>query len=250
MRKSRQLLNFQKKGNMNVYLASPNTQQQAEHAAEMPVLLSYAIAGLPSGQWVEKYQQTFSRILIDSGAYSEFNSGKKVDLDRYAEWADRWIGHADAIAGLDDISGDWRQSIDNYERFPLGFPTFHESDPYELLPDLIAMAQDRNRWLGIGLLPPRDGKERWMRETLDRIPENIHVHGWACRGYTHLRRLDSVDSTNWWRDAMLLRTVRELQHLTYGECLEIIVKRYKRWTRTLRDNTTSTMALFDNAGIN
>ena len=28
---------------LTVYLASPNTQQQAEHASGMPVLLSYAI---------------------------------------------------------------------------------------------------------------------------------------------------------------------------------------------------------------
>ena len=61
---------------MIVYLASPNTQQQAEHAEGMPVLLSYACCS----KWIEKgYQQSFSRILIDSGAFSEFKSKKKID---------------------------------------------------------------------------------------------------------------------------------------------------------------------------
>ena len=215
---------------MIVYLASPNTQQQAEHVADMPVLLSYACCA----PWIEKgYQQSFARILIDSGAYSEFSTGKKIDVDEYADWASRWEVTSDAIAGLDDISGDWRRSLRNYERFPLGFPTFHESDPPELLADLIAMAQERSKWLGVGLLPPREGKEKFVRGVLDQIPDEIHVHGWACRRYTHMRRLDSVDSTNWWRDAMKLRTIPDLQHLTYGECLEIVVKRYKRWTRTV-----------------
>ena len=217
---------------MIVYLASPNTQQQAEHVADMPVLLSFAIYS----EWMGRgYQQSFKRILIDSGAYSEFSSGTKIDVNEYSDWSEQWIGHADAIAGLDDISGDWRRSLKNYEQIPHGFPTFHESDPPELLDELVAICRDRKQWLGIGLIPPRGGKENWMRKTLDRIPDGIHVHGWACRAYTHCRRIDSVDSTNWWRDAMALKCSKDLEHLTYGECLEIVVKRYKRWNRTIVD---------------
>jgi hypothetical protein len=217
---------------MIVYLASPQTQQQAGHFAGMPVLLSYAL--IRNNKWIHRgYQQSFSRILIDSGAFSEFSSGVKVDVGEYADWASSWIGRADAIAGLDDISGDWKRSLSNYEAFPEGFPTYHESDPPELLPDLISLAKDRGCWLGVGLLPPRSGKDAWMRKTLDRIPDGIHVHGWACREYTHLPRLDSVDSTNAWRDAMQLRTMPQLRHLHFGECLEIVVKRYQRWERNV-----------------
>ena len=226
---------------MIVYLASPRTQQQAEHACDMPVLFSFAIYP----KWVDRYAPTFSRILIDSGAYSELNSGVKVDLAAYADWAPRWDGHADAIAGLDDITGDWRRSLANYERFPLGFPTYHDTDPPELLDDLIPMAQERGRWLGLGLKPPREGKGRWVRETCDRIPDDIHVHGWALRYYTNIRRLNSVDSTNWWRDAMTLRTIPACAHLTYGECLEIVVKRYIRWQRTIQDGKNSDTPLLD-----
>lgn len=228
---------------MIVYLASPNTQQQAEHCSGMPVLLSYGCCA--KNTWIHKgYQQSFARILIDSGAFSEFTTGKKVNLACYADWARQSIGHADATAGLDDISGDWRRSLANYEGFPEGFPTFHETDPDELLPDLVAMARERGGWLGIGLKPPREGKEAWVRRTCDRIPDSIHVHGWALRAYAHVRRLDSVDSTNWWRDAMALRTLKQCEHLTYGECLEIIVKRYQRWKRTIRDEVADP-GLFD-----
>jgi hypothetical protein len=217
---------------ITVYLASPNTQQQAEHASGMPVLLSYACYS----DWLDKgYQQSFDGILIDSGAYSEFSSGQKIDLPKYVDWSQQWVDRADAIAGLDSIAGDWRQSLKNYEAFPLGFPTFHESDPPELLDDLIPMARARRRWLGVGLLPPRDGKEKFVRRTLDRIPDDLHVHLWAGRRYTHCRRVNSVDSTNWWRDAMKLRTIPDLEHLNYGECLAIVVKRYQRWTRTVRE---------------
>jgi hypothetical protein len=214
-----------------VYLASPNTQQQAEHAEGMPVLLSYACYS----PWQDRYQQSYRRLLVDSGAYSEFAAGKPVDLGAYAAWAGRWAGHADAVAGLDDIAGDWRRSLANYERFPAGFPTFHESDPPELLDDLLPLARARGNWIGLGLLPPREGKERWVRAACDRVPDGLHVHGWALRRYAHVRRLDSVDSTNWWRDAMKLRTIPALAHLTYGECLAIVVNRYQRWGREIRD---------------
>lgn len=226
---------------MRVYLASPQTQQQAEHVAGMPVLLSFGCYS----PWLDNgYHQSFSHILIDSGAFSEFSGGKKIDISEYSDWAQKWMGHADAIAGLDDIAGDWRKSMRNYESFPQGFPTFHESDPPELLDELVSMAQQRTRWIGLGLIPPRGGKERWVREALDQIPEGIHVHGWACRAYTHCRRLDSVDSTNWWRDAMKMKTIPLLQHLTYGECLRIVVKRYQRWQRTIKNEISTQQKKF------
>lgn len=207
---------------MRIYFASPGNPLQAHMARGFPVLLSYA-ARQP---WWLEYLPSFSRILIDSGAFSELNSGIQVDLSAYVEWT-RKIHWADAWAGLDDISGDWRRSLKNYEAG--GFPTIHDTDPPELLHDLIPLARERGGWLGVGLKPPRYGKERWVREMLDRVPDDLHVHGWACGLYTHVPRFDSVDSTNWWRDGHKVR--QKLPWLTYGEALEIVVKRYQRWNR-------------------
>ena len=214
---------------MRVYLASPNTQQQAEHAGGHSVLLSFA----SWSPWLRRYCQTFERILLDSGAFSELNSGAKIDLAAYIDWVAGFAAQIDAYAGLDDIGGDWRRSLKNYEAG--GFPTFHDTDPLELLDDLVAMALERGGWLGIGLKPPRHGKHRFVRETLERIPDGIHVHGWALRAYTCYRRLDSVDSTNWWRSAMQLRHRDHfgLTWLTYGECLDIQIKRVEREARAM-----------------
>lgn len=214
---------------MRTYLASPANQLQAAAASGMPVLLSFALWK----PWLEQYQQTFPHVLIDSGAYSELNSGRVIDLAAYADFAARWDGRADAVAGLDDIRGDWRRSLRNYEQ-GVGFPTFHNTDPDELLPDLVDIARERGGWIGIGLLPPRQGQRHWLQRTLARIPDDLHVHGWALRLYRDEKRLDSVDSTNWWRDAMKVRTLPDTKHLTYAECLEIVVKRYQRERRQLR----------------
>ena len=201
----------------------------------MPVLLSFGLYD----PFLDKYQHTFRRILLDSGAYSVFNSGEAIDVHEYAEWSLRWEGHADAMAGLDDIAGDWRQSLRNYEVMPNGFPTMHDTDPPELLKDLVAISADRGKWIGLGLKPPRQGKEKFVRWVCDNVPEDFHVHGWALRAYSHVRRIDSMDSTNWWRDAMKYR--RDLPFLTYGEALELVVKRYQREARMFREDSQSTL---------
>lgn len=219
---------------MDVYLSSPGNQMHAAYLADMPVLFSFAI----HAPWLDSYQQSFGKVLIDSGAYSEMNSGKAVDGHAYRDWHPRWADRAEAVAGLDDIRGDWRRSLRNYEAFG-GFPTFHDSDPPELLADLIPIAREQGRgWIGLGLVPPRAGKGKWVRAACDRIPDDLHVHGWALREYTHVSRLDSVDSTNWFRDAWAYLNALDPKRewLTPAEAVELVVKRYKRWRRTVRES--------------
>lgn len=213
---------------MRFYLGTPGNRLSAAAANGMPVLVSYA-AAQKIGPWLmEEYAPSFERMLLDSGAFSEMNTGATVDLGAYRDWASAypWV---DAFAGLDDIQGDWRRSLKNYEEQPGAFPTIHDSDPPELLNELVALARERGRWLGLGLVPPRQRKEHWVRETLDAIPDDIHVHGWACGLYANLPRFDSIDSTNWFRDIAKVRNA--FPWLTSAEALDIIVKRYQRVSR-------------------
>lgn len=213
---------------MTFYLSSPGSQMHADHAAGMPVLLSFTTWS----RWQDDYVPAFGRLLIDSGAFTELRSGKPVDGGAYRDWHARWAAceHLDAVAGLDDIRGDWRRSLKNYELYG-GFPTFHETDPPELLPDLLPLARERGGWLGVGLLPPRGGKWRWVRDTLARIPEGLHVHFWAGGEYMGHPRVNSADSTNAWLDVFAMRQNRLTAHLTPAECCEIVVKRYQRARR-------------------
>ena len=218
---------------MTVYLGSPNSHAQAHAVENMPVLLSFVIAG--RSKWIEQYIPSWGAILLDCGAYSAHTQKIEIDGAAYRDWVDSFDGICDAYAGIADIGGDWKKSWQNYQDFG-GFPTIHDTDPPEFLDDLIALAKERTQWIGIGLKPPREGKEHWIRDTIERIPWDMHIHGWALRAYTYIRRIDSVDSTNWWRDAEKLRTQYLCDHLTIQECLEIMIKRYTRWKRIIRDN--------------
>lgn len=226
-----------------LYLAGVRTQQQAEHLAGHQILMSYAHHR--SVKWLDRYLPLFSGLLLDSGAFSELQSGQQIDLAEYTDWAMRYTHTADAVAGLDDISGDWRRSLRNYETFDRGFPTIHTSDPLELLPDLVEIALARDGWLGLGICPEasaktlvgggerndRRGWDTWVRWVCDNVPKEIHLHGWALTEYAYLRRFDSFDSTGWWRYAHKLNT--RMPWLTYGECIEITAKRLMRLPRAL-----------------
>lgn len=208
---------------VTVYIGTPCNQLQAALVAEMPVLISFAAASafLSTGG----YSTTFRPLLLDSGAFSELNSGKRVDLMAYVDWVAQFP-HAVAWAGLDDISGDWRRSLANYESG--GFPTFHDTDPEALLNDLIPLARERGGWLGVGLKPPRGRREDWLRRTLERIPDDLHVHGWALGRYAHLARIDSIDSTHAWIEWQKIRNALG-PWLTPAEAMELAVKKVRRW---------------------
>ena len=219
---------------MVVYLSSPGSQMHADHLRGMPVLLSYGASG-PT-RWLGRYIPSFGRLLIDSGAFSEMNSGVKIDLEAYAEWAQQFQW-ADAIASLDDIRGDWERGLENWRRFPWMFPTYHDSDPPEALD---AILSHEPKWIGLGMVPPRTS-EHWLTETLERIPAGVHVHGWALRGFSHLSRIDSFDSTDWFLASQRIQP--SLWWLTPAECVEIVVKRYQRESRKMSRPDTEQGAL-------
>lgn len=206
---------------MIVYLASPKSGAHAEGMRGCDVLLSYS----EWGPYLESYIPSFGKILIDSGAFKEFTTGKKVELSAYKEWALGWLTRAQAVAGLDDLSGDWKRSLANYEAFPEGFPTYHITDPPELLADLVSLAQQRKQWLGLGMSGRQKQRERakhtWLTETLERIPPGIHVHGWALGAYADHRRLDSIDSTRWLGVMQDLGNHHITRYLTPGERVQV-----------------------------
>jgi len=177
-------------GHPFIFLGQPNSQIQADKLNGLPVCISYA----NYSPWLKHYLQTFYLLLVDSGAFSAFNSGKELDREAYERWSIRFMN---------------------------------------TLPEMVELAYKHGKWIGLGLLPPRTGKATWVKEAISRIPDNLHIHGWAMREYTNIPRLDSTDSTNWFRDAMKLN--KDLYWLTYGECLELIIKRYQREAKIIDD---------------
>jgi hypothetical protein len=219
---------------MRCYLSTPGSQAQAHGLNGRNVLISFAY----SSTWIDRYIPTFDRLLWDSGAFTAFTKGKAIDLDAYAERA-RSVPWADGAACLDDIAGDWRKGLANWDAHPWMFPVYHDTDPPEALDAILERMQDIDRarfrpqatqWIGLGMKPPRTSR-RWLAETLSLIPPGVHVHGFAMRGFTDVligaRGADcSADSVNWMLDARKYND--DLPWLTPAESVEIVAKRYER----------------------
>lgn len=194
------------------------------------MLISFGV--YRTSPWIDRYVPSFSRLLVDSGAFSAINSGKSICVDEFAEWANKYP-HADAVASLDSIDGDWEEGMRNWEKYPSHFPTFHDTDPWEALDAILA---NKPTWIGLGMKPPRTSRS-WLDEALERIPSDIHIHGWALRAFSEKERLDSFDSTNWFRDSW--KVTSAFPWLTPGEALEVIVKKYERETRLVQTQDPS-----------
>lgn len=219
---------------MRIYLGSPISALQHHAVKDMPVLLSYAHYRSRNDwqQWVPSY----GRIMLDSGAFSVMNSGVQIDLPAYVEWAQRIP--CDAWAGLDSIDGDWKQSLENYKHG--GFPTLHDTDPGSelFLDELIGIAREHCGWIGLGLKPPRTGKQTWVRDAIARIRSaapDLWIHGWALTGYSSCG-FDSVDSTYWYRESH--RILRDFNQylITPGEALDIMVRKIQRQHRVVEND--------------
>lgn len=222
---------------MDIYFSSPSTQTHAAALKGRRVLLSYAMR---QKVVYRDHVPTFRRVLLDSGAWSAFTTGKKVELAAYIDWALPLLGlpHVVAAAGLDDLSGDWRQSLRNYQAFPRGFPTFHVSDPAGLLDDLLAICRERKLWLGLGMCGRQQSidrdKERWLRDALGRIPGDVHVHGWALTRYAHVGGMHSTDTTRWLWLAQSIQAHHHTSQLTTAEAIGVAVKQILRLPRGLK----------------
>lgn len=210
-----------------IYFASPGCQLQADAVRDQAVLLSF-------GCWKKnrpllKWAPSYSRVLVDSGSYSEVKSKVRIDHDEYIEWAQERLAWADNWAALDDITGDTERTLRNSERF--GFPCLHQTDDIIELPSFIELARKRRGWLGLGFAYPRPSRaecEAWLDSTCEALPADLHVHGFGMESYSN-NRLDSTDSTTWWRVAMRIR--KALPFLTYGETLALVIKSIQRQPR-------------------
>lgn len=228
---------------VKIYIGTPGNQLQASLVTdEMPVLVSFAAFS----PFLERYMRAFGNdLLLDSGAYSVYASGVKVDLAEYSAWTEQWPWAV--CAGLDDVGGDWRQSLRNYEN-GIGFPTLHDTDknPEAFLDELIPIARERGNWIGIGLEPfkrQRAGREPWLRRIVERIPDSLHVHLWAGGRYLHVPGIHSSDSIHPFLEYG--KYMKLLPFLTSSECLELAVKKVRRESkRKTKDNSAQTMELF------
>jgi len=143
------------------------------------------------------------RLIADSGAFSAYTQGARIDIDAYAAWIKRWQGHLYWAAGL-DVFGDPNTTLANfrYLRDHHGLatvPTIHiGADPQHL----DVYAAEGVDFVGLGGMVgmPKPNITRWlvhvMRYARDHHP-HMRFHAWGMSSHSVLEKLPlySVDSS-------------------------------------------------------
>lgn len=161
----------------------------------------------------------FEGVFLDSGAYSVWSTGKRIDLDRYIAFCKSVGSVVEVYANL-DVIGDWRETAANQARMEAAglapLPTFHHGSPLHELERLV----ETYGYLGLGGIArlSRPKRIEWLDTVWPIIRAStrwpLRVHGWGVTDSIVMERYPwySVDSTTWtvgsWYGSSLVRRGR------------------------------------------
>lgn len=139
----------------------------------------------------------FSRLMLDSGAFSAWNRGATIDMDALAEESKR-PRYTEAVCL--DVIGDADASVKNALAMKAAgspaFPVFHYGDPWEHLE--LYKKEFGRVGLSCRFGEPVSLSMRWLDQCFARAwPCRFHSFGWTGAGPLSTFPFDTADSTSW-----------------------------------------------------
>lgn len=202
---------------MKLYLASYSTDKKIFEVKDAKNLLDTYLL-FKNKDYVFWHQQkglVGKNLFLDSGAYSAFSRGEKIDIDKYIEFVKKYKSHIEVYAGL-DVIGDHigtRKNIEYMESKGLKpLPTFHFGSPLEELERMI----NKYDYIALGGLVPLSMQRTKLKKWLDTCFSVIvkkkpltKVHGFGVNAFWAWERYPfySVDATSWLMGGKFRRVV-------------------------------------------
>lgn len=151
----------------------------------------------------KRHEIAFRSWVLDSGAFSAFNSGKSIDLPAYIEVCRELFKRdvqLEEVFAL-DVIGDWKRSLANAETMWTAgipaIPTFHFGSPVEALIELAAAAPKIA--LGGVARVRKQTRAKWIAQCFARVwPKKIHGFGIGDEETLMQFPFHSVDATSWY----------------------------------------------------
>jgi len=142
----------------------------------------------------------FMSVMLDSGAFSAFRSGKQVNIVQYCEFVERSGERIDLYVNL-DVIGDAEASMSNLRlmqsRGLSPVPVFHYGEDFDVLKRL------RSDWplVGLGGMVPRarPRMREWLSVVFDKYPHDYHGFGIGDVSLIRDFPFHSIDNTTWKR---------------------------------------------------
>lgn len=183
----------------------------------------------------DRYRGTWAGGMLDSGAFTEMNTGKPIDLSAYTDFCVEHGAFYDAIINLDDIRGNVDKSLANLAHLRDAgvdaMPVFHQGEPWSVLEDMAAESD----YIGVGFQRPIQSAHQFLDGVWGRVGDT-KVHGFAMTAWMDSFPFYSVDSTTWLWEVKGLMGVRTpngnpLTYLTPAELVDIVLLKYQRMTK-------------------
>jgi hypothetical protein len=154
---------------------------------------------------IHRHRYHFRDWVLDSGAFSAFQSGTQIKLQDYIDTAKRLIAEDPKLTEVFalDVIGDWKSSLRNTEEMwrqgIRAIPCYHCGEPESVLRGL---AKDYPKIaLGGVAVANRHLKTRFASECFARVwPKPIHGFGYGKESHIMAFPWHSVDATNWEAD--------------------------------------------------
>lgn len=140
--------------------------------------------------------------IMDSGAFSAYNSGAEISLDDYIHDCKELLQDDKQLTEIFalDVIGDWRASLANTERMwshgLKAIPCYHYNEPWSVL---IGLARDYPKIALGGVAAAKAGvKAKWTEQCFARVwPCKIHGFAYGTEAAILGMPFHSVDATNW-----------------------------------------------------
>ncbi len=140
--------------------------------------------------------------VLDSGAFSAFNSGVPIHLQDYIDCCKELLAADPTLTEVFalDVIGDWKASLKNTETMwkqgVPAIPCFHAGEPWSAL---LTMAKEFPKIALGGIALAKTGKKMaWAGQCFARIwPKKIHGFGFGSENAIMSFPFHSVDATNW-----------------------------------------------------
>lgn len=234
-------------GSPTVYLANQtHLTERLKMVFNLPALLVSYVFLKPFLENLEKYK--FRNWVLDSGAFSAYNSGKEIRLEDYIETCKKVLAMKKAPAEIFalDVIGDWKASLKNTETMwkagIQAIPCYHEGEPESALLH-IAKSYPKIALGGVAKKGAKRKKE-WASRCFARVwPKKIHGFGFGDETSVMTLPFDSVDSTSWelgpcafgnWRSfgKMSVRGSKQNLQVEINWYLDLESRARQRWKKT------------------
>lgn len=169
----------------------------ADNEVRLSCLVSYAYYGNDIDKLLHE-AQSYTRVLIDSGAYTAWKTGRQIQLDDYCRFLESLRIPAWRYFSL-DVIGDPGATMRNYETMlKRGFnpiPILTRGEDFSTLEDFYKTSD----MVGLGGVAGADSASYvWVRQVMERVAgRKAHILGFTSLNWVKYLRPYSCDSSSW-----------------------------------------------------